>query len=406
MTEPVQPIDEETRPLGFATHLYILSAMFFFIFMGAGAQQAYLVPYLRDVTQWSGVMCGGVLATVYISMLIFRLANVYLFPHWSDRRFTIVGSLSYLFFTLAMFATAYLHSYAIILVSAFLWGAGAAMMWTGTAMQTLSISDRAENRHGTGMGILYSSTHAGWLVGAILLGNIYHAVDTDAAQILYAVAAGITLIGNVLSLFIPATGQALRETPAFMELMRMVTRGRALISGILQFTSALGYGLFLGVFSVYMKEQFGTEWIWLAVALYPATRMVMSFASGYLTDHIGHSPVLSGGFLIGAAGLIITVMWRSPFAASVTGFTLGLLGSTVPVVAAAIVGDASDTARRPLSYGIVFGWRDLGVAVAAVGSNIIGIQFEMHTVFVVFAYVFAACALLSVYLSRFADQDL
>lgn len=397
---------EPDRPVGFTAHLYILSAMFFFVFMGAGAQQAYLVPYLRDVTPWTLVMCGGVIATVYFSMLIFRILNVYLFPHWSDRLFTIVGSVSYLFFTMAMFAIGSFQSYPLALGSAFLWGAGGAMMWTGTAMQTLAISDRAEGRHGTGMGILYSSTHAGWLVGAILLGHIYHALPESSAQLLYVAAAAFTLIGNILSLFIPATGRALRETPAFVDLMAMVARGRALISGVLQFTSALGYGLFLGMFSEYIKEVLGTEWIWLAIALYPATRMVMSFASGYLTDRIGHSPVLSGGFLVGAAGLLLTVAWKSPISAGVTGFTLGLLGSTVPVVAAAIVGDASDTGRRPLSYGIVFGWRDLGVAVAVIASNIIGMSFQMDAVFEVFAYVFVGCGLLSVYLARFADQEL
>ena len=374
--------------------------------MGAGAQQAYLVPYLGRVTDWSRVQCSAVIALVYLSMLLFRVVNIYLFPRWSDRRFTIVGSLTYLFFTIAMFAVPYFPSYAFAMGSAFLWGMGGAMMWTGSAMQTLDMADKAGGRHGTGMGILYCSTHLGWLAGAIILGMIYKAVAVETSQLMYAAAAGFTLIGNILALFLPATGQALRETPSLLSLLAMMRRARALISGVLQFTSALAYGLILGVLGDYIERTYGAEWIWMSIGLYPATRMVLSFVGGYLTDRVGHTPVLFGGFTIGALGLVVTVVWTSPYAVLVTGFTLGLLGSTVPVVAAAIVGDAAEIQRRPLAYGIVFAWRDLGVAVTAVGANILGLSFDFDAVFTVFIYIFTGCALLSLYLGRFARQNI
>jgi len=372
--------------------------------MGAGAQQAYLVPYLGRVTDWSQVQCSATIALVYLSMLIFRVVNIYLFPRWSDRRFTIVGSLTYLFFTLAMFAVPYFPSYGFAMASAFLWGMGGAMMWTGTAMQTLDMADKAGGRHGTGIGILYSSTHLGWLTGAIVLGIIYDALPVETAQYLYAVAAGITLIGNILAAFIPATGQALRETPSLSGLLEMMVGPRALISGLLQFTAALGYGLVLGVFGKYIEATYGAEWIGRSIWLYPAVRMVLSLFGGYSSDRIGHTPVLVIGFLAGALGLEVTIAWESPFAVLITVATLGLLSSTVPVVAAAMVGDASTIQRRPLAYGIVFAWRDLGVAVAAIGASILGLSLDLDAAFRVFIYIFTGCGLLSLYLGRFAEQ--
>ena len=134
--------------------------------------------------------------------------------------------------------------------------------------------------------------------------------------------------------------------------------------------------------------------------------VLMSFASGKLTDRFGHSPVLAGGFLAGSAGLLLTITWNSPYAVVLTGFTLGLLSSTVPVVAAAIVGNSADRKRRPLAYGILFSWRDLGVVTAAVGANILGLRFDINAAFTVFVGVFALCALLSLHLARFAHQKL
>ena len=398
-------MNEKTAP-AFSRNLYLLSATFFFIFMGAGAQQAYLVPYLRDVTTWSRLHCSTVIASVYLSMVVFRLLNLRLFSRWSDRRFTIVGSISYLLFTLAMWLVGHVPSYPLAVAAAWLWGMGAAMMWTGTAMQTLAIADEAGGRHGTSMGILYSSTHAGWLTGAVVLGLVYKSLPPGRGPLLYLLAAGITLVGNALACFLPATGRAVRELPTFAAIIEVMSRGRARIASALQFLSALSYGLILGLFSDFIKEAYGAEWIWISVALYPATRMVMSFVGGHLADRLGHSLVLSGGFAAGALGLLVTVVWRSPYAVIVTGLTLGLLSSTVPVVASAIVGDAADKRRRPLAHAVLFSWRDLGVVTAAVGANLLGLGVTLDGVFVTFTCVFAGCAVLSAFLGRFADQKL
>jgi len=389
-----------SAPPSFAKPLYILSATFFFIFMGAGAQQAYLVPYLQKVAGWTRLQASLIVASVYFSMVLFRPANLYLFRSWSDRRFTMVGSLTYLWFTVSMFLTAYVKSYPLALASAWLWGAGAAMMWTGTAMQTLALADQAGGRHGTGMGILYSSTHAGWLAGAILLGKVYQASAGGREPLLYVVATGITLIGIALAFSLPDTPGTPREVPSFRNMLGIMLRRNEAIACVLQFMSALGYGLILGLFTSYVGEVHGREWMWISVALYPATRMIISAVSGRLTDRLGYAPVLAAGFAVGAVGLLLTVTWQSPYSAAVTAISLGLLGSTVPVVAGAMVGKSSELKQRPLAHAIVFSWRDLGVAVAAVGANLLGLKFQLDSVFTVFAGVFGLCALLSLGIGR------
>ncbi len=280
------------------------------------------------------------------------------------------------------------------------------MMWTGNSMQTLQIADEAGGRHGTGMGILYSSTHAGWLLGAITLGMIYDALSPDRTQFMYLAAAAIASLGCILACFLPPTGAIVRETPSFAEFWALVRRQRSLIAGLLQFTSAIAYGLILGVLGDYIEGLFGTRWIWMAIGLYPATRMVLSVVGGHFTDRIGQTPVLVTGFFVGAIGLTITVLWESPYSVLCAALALGLLSSTVPVVSAAIVGDGAEKKRRPIIYGVLFAWRDMGIAFTAIGANLLGLSFEFNTVFTVFIFVFIGCGLLSIYLGRFAAQKL
>jgi len=395
-----------TAGVHFRRDLYLLSGTFIMVFMGAGAQQAYLVPYLSRVTPWSSLQCSSIVACVYLSMMVFRLGNLRLFPGWSDRRYTIVGALGYLGFTVLMALLPWAPYYPLAVIGAWLWGAAASMMWTGTSMQILRLSDLAGGRHGTGMGILYTSLHAGWLAGAVVLGICYDALPTERLYLVYVVAAAITLPGNLLSAFLPASGRPSRCLPTLAGVVEVLSRPRAQIAAGLQFMAALSYGLILGAFTRYVETEYGTEWIWVAVSLYPATLMALAWVGGALNDRIGQAPVLAGGFLAGSLGLGATVLWHSPWSAAFTAFALGLLNSTVSVSASTIVGKAADPERRPLVYGAVFACRDLGIVTAALGGTALSRAMPMSTVFAVFAVVFLGCAILSTRLSRYASQSL
>jgi MFS family permease len=390
----------------FRRDLYLLSATFVFVFMGAGAQQAYLVPYLSRVTDWSKLQCSSIVACVYLGMMVFRLGNLRLFPHWSDRRYTLVGAWAYFAFTVLMALVAFVPVYPFAVVAAGLWGAGAAMMWTGTSMQILRLSDQAGGRHGTGMGILYTSLHAGWLAGAILLGLLYDHLDSHRLYLVYVAAAVITLPGNLLAMFLPASGTPARCAVTLAGIFDILRRPRAQIAAALQFVAALGYGLILGAFTRYVESEYGANWIWVTVSLYPATLMALSWIGGALNDRVGQSPVLVSGFVAGAVGLAVTVFFHSPYSAVLTAFALGLLNSTVSVSASAIVGKAAEPERRPMVYGVVFAARDLGIVTAAVGATALGNRIPMNAVFGLFAVVFAACAGLSLMLARYTRQRL
>lgn len=181
--------------------------------------------------------------------------------------------------------------------------------------------------------------------------------------------------------------------------MATALQARSLIPGLLLLAASLSFGLILGAFGTYVQQTHGARWVWISVSLYPAMRTVLSLAGGHVMDRAGHKPVLVGSFLAGAAGLVLTVLWPHPLGVVIAATMLGLVSSTVPVVSGAMVGSV-DIRQRPLAYGIIFTWRDLGVVIAAVGANIIGLELDLQAAFSFFACVFIACGLLTLCLPQ------
>lgn len=399
-----EPLVETEPTMPARTQVLLLSATFFFVFLGAGAQQAFLLPYLSEFTPWTDLQRGLVIAMVYFSMTIFRLGNVYLLRRWPQWLCTIVGALTYSLFTLAMWGLFYLPSYPLALLAAAVWGWGGAAMWMGSTIQTLALSENAR-RQGTAMGVLYAATHAGWMLGVIVLGLVFDATQRTHPWVVYAVATGLTLIGNVVLLAMPRPAEPLPEMPSWAALVEIMSRAKARIAAFLLFAASLAFGFVLGTFTDYVEVQHGAAWLWVASFFYPFARFVLSFASGVMSERHGHGTVLALGFFGGAVGMVVPLLVAHPIGLAVTALMLGLLNGSVPVVSTALIGHSADQKRRPLAYGAMFTWRDLGVVVAVVAGKLLGLTTEnVAMVFGVFGGVFALCGVVSLVLNRYAEE--
>jgi len=387
-------------------HLLLLVVIFYFIFAGAGAQQLYLVAYLQQVTPWSPLSCAVLLAAVYATMMVFRVGNVYLLQSWPDWKWTAVGAVTYFLFPAGMFLIAYLPSYWLALSFAVLWGWGAATLWGGTTMQTLALSEGQKDRYGTGMGLLYAGTLAGWFSGVIVLGLVFARYNAHP-QLTYLVAAGITLVALLLALGLPRSAEATIAPPSGARLRRIVIQPKAIISMFLLGSSALAFGLMLGSFAVYVKDQYGVQYVWITAMFYPGIQIVLSFMSGWLSDLGGRAPVLSTSFLLAAVGCALAAAWHSPIALAIAAALWGLLNGAVPVISAALVGESAERKRRPLAYGALFTGRDLGAMIGLIGSRLAaGNGANLETSFIVFGILFVFCAGVAALLQRYAKQRL
>jgi len=387
-------------------HLLLLVVIFYFIFAGAGAQQLYLVPYLQQVTPWSPLSCAVLLAAVYATMMVFRVGNVYLLQSWPDWKWTTVGAATYFLFPAGMFLVAYLPSYWLALSFAVLWGWGAATLWGGTTMQTLALTEGRKDRYGTGLGLLYAGTHAGWFSGVIVLGLVFARYNARP-QMTYLVAAGITLVALLLVFGLPRSSEATIAPPSGARLRRIVTQPKAIISMFLLGSSALAFGLMLGTFADYVKAEYGAQYVWITGMFYPGILIGLSFLSGWLSDLGGRAPVLSASFLLAAVGCALTAVWHSPVALAIAAATWGLLSGAVPIISAALVGDSAERRRRPLAYGVLFTGRDLGAIIGLVGSRLaVGNGVNLETSFILFGILFVFCAGIAILLQRYAKQRL
>ncbi len=400
---------DSDRNSGLSTraHVLLLSSAFFFIFLGTGAQQAFLLPYLQEFTGWDELQRALVIATVYFSMTIFRLGNVYLLRSWPQWMCSVVGGAMYVFFPLAMLGLYFVPSYPLALLAAAIWGWGGAAMWMGTTMQVLALSDRAQ-RHGTGMGVLYAATHLGWALGVIVLGNVFsYGQAAGLPWLLYVAAFTFALTGFVIMLFLPRPEEPLPELPTWSALMEIMSRKKAQIAAFLLFAASLAFGFVLGRFTDFVENAHGAQWVWITAFFYPFARMVLSFASGLLSERLSHGTVLAIGFFGGAAGMAVPLLVEHPLGLAATALTLGLLNGAVPVVSTALIGSSAEQKRRPLTYGAMFTWRDLGVVVATVAGGILGLRAESVAVtFGIFGVVFIACGVASLVLNRYAEQRL
>ncbi len=299
-----------------------------------------------------------------------------------------------------------LPSYWLALSFAVLWGWGAATLWGGTTMQTLALSEGQKDRYGTGMGLLYAGTLAGWFSGVIVLGLVFARYNAHP-QLTYLVAAGTTLVALLLALGLPRSAEATIAPPSGARLRRIVTQPKAIISMFLLGSSALAFGLMLGSFAVYVKDQYGVQYVWITGMFYPGIQIVLSFVSGWLSDLGGRAPVLSVSFLLAAVGCALAAAWHSPIALAIAAALWGLLNGAVPVISAALVGDSAERRRRPLAYGALFTGRDLGAVLGLIGSRLAaGNGVNLETSFILFGVLFVFCAGVAALLQRYVKQRL
>ncbi|NLC55556.1 MAG: MFS transporter [Armatimonadetes bacterium] len=379
---PAPPVAGPRAPV-MSRDLGVLSTSFLLIFMGAGAFQQYLIRYLQEVTGRTPTECSWVLATVYLSFLVWRLFAAHTIRWLGDQRAIFLGQLTYtLFLVFAITA----QSYWVLLAAASLWGWGASAMWIASSTQVLDAS--ARTRYGSASGVFYAATHLGQWVGVVLLGYLLARHGWSA---LLWVAVGVSVAANAVALAVPRKYVA-RERPRMSKVFGVLrTRLSKLLAAIL-FVSSFGFGLLLSGFSTLLEPG---ALVWVTSGFYGG-RLVSSWYSGWISDQLGRRGVLVWGFGLAAAGMLVGLKTDNLWALFTAALALGVQTGTVPVAAMAMIGDAVDSRQRHLAFGAIYVWRDLGVAVAILGAQYI-VRFlgGYGICFALFALLFAACAVLA-----------
>lgn len=362
--------------------LAVLSSSFFLIFMGAGAFQQYLIRFLKDVTGRTGPECSWVLATVYLSFLVWRIFAAYTIRWLGDQRSIFLGQVTYtLFLVFAIFT----RDYWLLLGAAALWGWGASAMWIASSTQILDAS--ARTRYGSASGVFYAATHLGQWLGVILMGWLF---THGGWGPLLGVALGVSVLGNLVALAVPRKYVA-REEPRISKVFGVLRSPESKALALILFVSSAGFGLILSVFGTLLSTE---HLVWITSGFYGG-RLVSSWYAGGISDRLGRRAVLVAGFALSAVGMLIGLLSGSSAALFAAALTLGVQSGTVPVAAMAMVGDFTDPSRRHLAFGAIYVWRDLGVALTILGSQQLVSRVGQGVCFGAFAVLFAVCALVA-----------
>ena len=399
----LQSIDERTsnesnatalRKTSAPTELILLSIAFFLLFMGGGAQQQFVAPYLEQTTTWSPVQRTCVLAMVYFSFALWRLNSAY-FTHLLGERLTIVlGSFTYALFPCTLALT---RSFALLLLTAFIWGWGAALNWNTTSIRILNVTVR--NRYGAVAGVLYGATHLGFTIGVLLLGTVLH--YTNSHRTMFLIASAIALMGCALPSMLPHTSLKY-DTPSFRRLTTVLLTRYGVTIAFFLFMGAFGFGILLSSFAELAARGATVQWFAAITALFPFARFCVSITGGIASDKFGRGLVLAFAFALAAVALLlITLFPHSPMALGGAALAMGIQAGIAPAIVMALVGDITNPRERHVTYGALFIWSDLGVATAMIGSQVLRqLMSSFRASFVTFACIFALCALLSIMLDR------
>jgi MFS family permease len=374
--------------------LAILSAAFLFIFMGTGALQQLLIPYLQDTTTWGAMGASLVLAMVYIGFLFWRLLAGYSIRALGDYWAVFVGACMYTLF--AVVVLVYPHLWAL-LVAAFAWAWGAALLWITSSAHVLDASKR--EHYGRSSGLFYAATHVGFVIGLIVLQTL---LDRHGGRAMLTAAIALTGFGSALCLLVPRRDFP-RELPKLSDIVSIALGATGRIIAALQFAAAIAYGLLLSTFASSIRQDYGIGSIAAITMSFYVMRAVISPLVGTLSDRLGRAYVLGGAFAFSAVGLLIPVMWPSAATLAFAAAVLGALTATVLAGILAFVGDSAESVSRQATIAGMYVWRDLGTGVTILLGQYLRVVFHgFQAPFLVFAVAFAVCAWLSTKLGNAA----
>jgi MFS family permease len=138
----------------------------------------------------------------------------------------------------------------------------------------------------------------------------------------------------------------------------------------------------------------------IVAAAYPVVWGLGQLPSGWLSDHIGRKPLITGGMLVQAAGLGVLVAGNGNFAPSLAAAVLLGIGTAMvyPTLIAA-VSDASQPHDRARTVGVYRFWRDFGFVLGALIAGIGADAASPRAAIVIVALLTAASGLLVAFTS-------
>ena len=360
--------------------------------MGIAAVQQFLVPILSDRAHVSNTNASLLFSLVYFSGPVWLALYGYCFQVLREKWSVVLSGCMYTAFGLLVYFT---HDYRMAIVATVLWGWGAETLWATGPAQVVNVSD--PRRRGSIAGLFQSSTYSGQMLGVILFGYMLGRYSEPRAgqDAVLLTAVGISLIGNVLSLFLRVKPKdlppaRLRDAIAALD----HPAGRYLI--LLSVANYLGWGLVLTSFTMLVVQNHQLDKLSWIILPYYLGRLAVAWVAGRTSDKVGRERVMMAGFIFGAVALGTVAFFQSPPVVAAAALILGMQAAMVSVAMTAAVGDYIKPDERHLVFAGTNAWGYLTAGVTMTAGPLIRQWMGNFTAtFLIFAVFYALCAFIA-----------
>lgn len=210
----------------------------------------------------------------------------------------------------------------------------------------------AEQHRGSVFGFHRAMDHGGAMLGPLLAFGLLQAGFSTPQVFAASVVPGVLVLlclGFGLRETVPAPARP--PAPLRWSLLDRPVRGLIGAAGLLAIASVPDAFLVLWAFEGGIK----VVWLPLLWAAAHAVRSAVSIPAGYLSDHLGRTPVVTGGWLI-RAGLLAVMGTISHDGALLWGLFLAYAGATACTEGAerALIGDHAPPEQKGTAFGIYY----------------------------------------------------
>jgi MFS family permease len=275
-------------------------------------------------------------------------------------------------------------SWWFIVAANLLLGVNQGLAWSMTVVMKIDLA--GPRRRGLALGLNEAAGYLGVAAAAFATGAL--ATSYAPRTVVWLGAALITGLGLLVSsLAVQDTGghvaleqhahgdhpraHSLRSAFTHATLRDPVSRACSQAGLVNNLNDALAWGLA----PLYLAAHgAGVRQIAVVAAAYPLVWGAGQLATGWLSDHTGRKPLITGGMLVQAAALALLVAGGGRFTPSLAAAMLLGVGTAMvyPTLIAA-VSDASQPRDRARLVGVYRFWRDfgfvLGALIAGIGAD-------------------------------------
>jgi len=296
-------------------------------------------------------------------------------------------------------------SWWFIVAANLLLGVNQGFAWSMTVVMKIDLA--GPRRRGLALGLNEAAGYLGVAVSAFATGAL--AASFAPRTVVWIGAALIGAAGLLVSIFAvrdtgahvaheqlvhgdaSSTGMTLRRAFAQASLRDPVLRACSQAGLVNNLNDALAWGLaplFLAAHGASVRQ------IAVVAAAYPVVWGGGQLATGWLSDHVGRKPLITGGMLVQAAALGVLVAGDGAFAPSlVAAVLLGVGTAMVYPTLIAAVSDASQPHDRARTVGVYRFWRDFGFVVGALIAGVGADTTSPRTAIAIVAVLTAASGL-------------